>query len=326
MNKTKKNETTNANTNIQAHSPKVIFLAFIALVISPAFFSSNIIFGKMALHIAPFTLAFMRWFFTALILVFLTKNHHAQMLQVAKRHWQNLIVMGILAMLICGGVVYWALQSTSATNGTLIYTLPPLIIILIERIWRKRPIGSLEMVGVFIAIFGVCIIFTRASLSNLLTLTFNVGDLMFLICAISWAIYTVMLKSEIYSKLETLPFFALGAIFGSFILFPFSAYEFLNGQTMPSSQLDWTLIAGMVILSSLLSFSLYQFVIKILGASIAGVSLYLLTPYGVGAAWFFLNESLQSFHWMGIVTILLGLVLATFPANKIKSILSKKKG
>lgn len=307
----KKTEIKNAN-NFE-YSSKLKLLAYLALFSSPIFFSSNIIFGKSVSHIAPFTLAFLRWFFSALVLMALTRKHHLQMLRIARGNWQLLFVLAFLGMFICGAIVYLGLQTTSATNGTLIYTLPPVMIILIERFWRKRLMQVRETIGIIVAIFGVGIIVSKASFQNLWTLSFTPGDLFFLLAAVSWAFYTVGLKSRALSELETLPLFALVAVFGSLILLPFSTYEFLNGLTMPSTTNDWMTVLGITLFASLLSFSVYQFGIKILGPSISGIFLYFLPPFGVGAAWYFLSESISTFHIFGIITILGGVILATFP-------------
>lgn len=299
------------------YSSKLRLLAYIALFTSPMFFSSNIIFGKMVSHISPFTLAFLRWFFSALILLIITRKYHLQMLRVGMQHWLMLAFLAFCGMFICGGIVYLGLQTTSATNGTLIYTLPPVIIIVIERFWRQRPMKAREVIGVIIAVFGVGIIVSKASFENLITLRFTQGDLYFLLAAISWAFYSVVLKSKALSELQTLPLFALVAVFGSVILFPFSLYEFLNNSTMPTTIQDWWSIAGIVIFASLLSFSVYQFGIKILGPTISGIFMYLLPPFGVAAAWYILSEEFSTFHFYGILTILGGVVLATFPKLKL---------
>ena len=309
-------EPNKSNSGSFEYGSKLKLLAYLALFTSPMFFSSNIIFGKMVNHIAPFTLAFLRWFFSALVLLYLTRKYHGQMLRVGLQSWKLLSFLGFCAMFICGGIVYLGLQTTSATNGTLIYTLPPVIIIIVERFWHKRPMKLRETIGVFIAVLGVGIIVSKASMKNLFGLHFTSGDLFFLMAAISWAFYSVGLRSKSLSELETMPLFALVAIFGTMILLPFSAFEYFSNNTMPTSQNDWWNVAGITIFASLMSFSVYQFGIKILGPSISGIFMYLMPPFGVAAAWYFLAEDLSSFHFYGIFTILGGVVLATFPKLK----------
>ncbi len=290
-------------------------LAYFALLISPLFFSTNVVFGRAAVDIAPFLLAFIRWGISGTVLLLICHRQWGQMKAVALSEWKLLMLTGFLGMFVCGGIVYLALRETTATNGTLIYTIPPVIIILIERLWRKRQLKLRESIGVGLAILGVAVIVAKGSLTNMLQLDFNHGDLLFVLAAASWALYSVLLKSKVFSSLGTLPLFAIIALFGALTLLPFALYEVVKGIDLPVTSRHWSIIAGIVILASLISFSTFQYGIKILGSSIAGIFLYLLPPFGVGFARLFLNEVIQPFHIAGIVTILSGVVMATFPTS-----------
>lgn len=293
-----------------------IYFAYLAAVISPIFFSTNVVFGRAATDIAPFTLAFIRWFSTGIILLLLSKSHWPAMWRTVKSQWKMLTLLGFLGMWICGAIVYLALRETTATNGTLIYTIPPVIIILIERFWRGRSLKLRESIGVGLAIIGVGIIVSRGSLSALLNLEFNPGDLLFLLAAVSWAIYSVVLKSEVLSGLGTLPLFCIVALFGALLLAPFALYEWTAGIDMPQTRHHWMIITGIIGLSSLIAFSTFQHGIRILGPSITSIFMYLLPVFGVGFAWYFLDEKIENFHFAGIATILGGVMLATFMTKR----------
>ena len=99
----------------------------------PLFFSSNIIFGRAVTdQVEPFTLAFIRWGVTALILLPFVGSAISANRALIRQSLHQLAVLGILGMWICGALVYLALDYTTATNGTLIYTSSPVLIILIE--------------------------------------------------------------------------------------------------------------------------------------------------------------------------------------------------
>ncbi|MGI9364568.1 MAG: DMT family transporter, partial [Rhizobiaceae bacterium] len=189
--------------------------ALVILFFMPLFFSSNIVFGRAAIDdVEPFTLAFLRWFFTAAILAPFVWATLARNQNLIVSQLRNLGVLGFLGMWVCGAMVYLALRYTTATNGTLIYTSSPVLIILIEWLFRGRNIGWREAVGVSIALLGVIIIILKASLAALLSLKFNTGDLLFVASAICWAVYSVRLKSKELEPLQTLPLFALIAASG----------------------------------------------------------------------------------------------------------------
>jgi drug/metabolite transporter (DMT)-like permease len=240
------------------------------------------------------------------------------MFAICRQSWRVLVFLGFLGMFICGGMVYLALQKTTATNGTLIYTVPPVIILLIERFWRGRQLRKREVFGVTLAIAGVVIIIAKGSIQTLQSLAFNPGDLLFLMAAISWAMYSIVLKSSKLASLGTLPLFALISPFGALLLLPVAGYEMWLGENLPHTVKHWSIIGGIVLCSSLIAYSTFQHGVRILGASIAGIFMYLMPPFGVGFAWYFLGESIEGFHIAGIVAILSGVILATFPGKLLK--------
>lgn len=289
------------------------------LLFMPLFFCTNIVFGRAAIaEVEPFTLAFLRWGLCGLILLPFVypalKRHQTSISELAK----PLLVMGFLGMWICGALVYVALKYTTATNGTLIYTSSPVMVILIERMFRGRQIGWREALGIALAISGVLIIICKGRLETLTGLQFNTGDLIFVLTAVSWAIYSAMLKFKRFDHLQTFPLFALMALSGALLLFPFAAVETLWTGNFPSTPFAWLCISGIVLISSLLAFSSFQNGVRVVGASTTSIFMYLLPVYGVTLAVWLLGEQLHAFHIWGILTVLSGVVLATFPASLLK--------
>ncbi len=237
--------------------------------------------------------------------------------RLIRDHWKLLLLCGFLAMWVCGGLVYLALKYTTATNGTLIYTTPPLMIILIERFTRGRKISFRELLGIIAAMIGIATIITGGNLYSLLQLQLNRGDLMFLLAAMSWAIYSVILKNKAFGDVSVLPLFAVIALFGSITLLPFAVAETIYSGNYPVSITDWQMVAGIVIFSSLVPFTLYQFGIRIHGPTSASVFMYLLPPFGLGLAWLFLDEVPTMVTLLGCALVLGGVILATVPNGKI---------
>ena len=285
----------------------------------PLFFSSNIVFGSAAVaEVEPFTLAFLRWFLTAVILSIFAMKAMNQRWGEIRTMVPSLMIMGFLGMWVCGALVYLALKYTSATNGTLIYTSSPVMIIVIEWLFRGRKIGWRDVLGIVLATIGVLVIVTKGEVNNLIALQFNAGDLIFVFTAFSWAIYSVLLKSEKFQAVPTLSLFMLIAASGALLLAPFAFAEIVILKQFPATFTAWRSIAGIVVLASVLAFGLYQYGVKVLGASLTGISLYLLPVYGVTLAILFLGESFRSFHFWGILLVLSGVVLATLPTGIFK--------
>lgn len=290
----------------------VRFVPITVMILTPLFFSSNLIFGRYTIsEVAPFTLAFLRWTAAALVLfpfLWMARPKVRTYVTTSPVHW---LLLGFLGMWICGAGVYYALQFTTATNGTLIYTTSPLMVIILERLFFGRPTSWREIAGIVLGFLGVAIIVLKGALTTILHSSFNLGDLLFIFAALSWAGYSVLLKGPRTAAIPGPALFAVVTLAGAVLLAPFALWEWFSGGLMPQSWTAWGGIAGIVVFSSLLAFSGFQYGVARLGASTASVYMYLLPPYGVGLAVLVLGEPFEKHHAIGIVTVLTGLVLAT---------------
>lgn len=294
-------------------------LAILAMLASPLFFSSNLIFGRVvAGEVAPFTLAFIRWSLVAAMLVPFVIRDKDLVREKLRSQVKSLAILGFLGMWICGALVYLALEYTTATNATLIYTTSPVFIILIEAAFAGRRIGMRETIGSALALTGIAVIVLRGDLTALLSLTFNRGDLLVLAAAVAWAFYSIRYRSPGLADLPNVTLFGLVAAAGAMLLLPFAAYDYLSDAAMPASAGAWTNIGGIVFFASLLAFSTFQFGVRTLGASLAGVFMYLLPAYGVLMARIFLGEPLHGYHLCGIALVMAGVILATMPAALLR--------
>lgn len=289
-------------------------LAVLVMLVTPLFFSTNLIFGRGVVdEVAPFTLAFLRWAAVAVALSPFLFRERGVAVDVLGANRALVVLLGFLGMWICGALVYLALDLTTATNGTLIYTTSPVIILLIEAIFRGRRIGRREAVGSAIAFLGVAVIVLRGDIEALLTLDVNAGDLLFVGSAIAWAVYSILYRSPRLASLSNLALFSAVAAAGALTLLPFALAEYMFGQPMPATASAWGSIAGIVVFASLLAFSGFQYGVRQLGPAAAGVFMYLLPPYGVFLAVAFLGETFHPFHAAGIALVMGGIVLATAP-------------
>ena len=110
--------------------------AFALLTLMPLFYASNAIFGRSAVDdVAPFTLAFLRWFIVFIILLLLSGRSALHLPKAARGRLNSLFWLGVLGMLVCGGVFYVALRYTTATNTSLIYVSTAIIIVVLEYIF-----------------------------------------------------------------------------------------------------------------------------------------------------------------------------------------------
>ena len=286
-------------------------LIYCLLAIMPLLFVSNVIIGRAAANsIEPWTLAFWRWALASLILLpfaarALVKNR-ARLRAAAG----DILIAGFLGMAVCGGAFYLSLHWTTAIHGVLIYTVSPLLIVLLDAVFFGERITLPRLTGMLIGFLGVATIVLEGEPQRLLTLSFNPGDIGMAICATAWAIYTVWLRRGQLRAIPPLPALTAICIAGTLTLVPPMAFEAFSGF-FPTGLTAWATILVLAIVPSVLAYGIFQLAVQSVGASVTSVFMYLLPVYGVAAANITLGESFRAYHAAGLVLILAGVALAT---------------
>ena len=299
-----------------APSPSPRSVDWLIFLLVPIFFSSNLIFGRGVIgDIAPFTTAFLRWAGSALIMLPALYWDRKNCIAFVKQHTGLWLVLGFLGMGICGGGVYWALTSTTASNATLIYTTSSLFIILFQWLFQGRGIGLRETLGMLIAFAGVVAIVLKGEPATLLNFHFNMGDFGILAAAIAFAIYSLLLRRPAVAAMSPIPLFGLIAFSGAAVLLPPAAYEVATGAAMPDAPSDWLKLAGIIVFASLAAFYCFQHTVRVFGPAMAGITLYMMPPVSIFMAVIFLREEFMAYHMAGILLVTGGVVLATAPIS-----------
>lgn len=290
--------------------------AYAVMVFSPLFFCSNLIIGRAANEaVLPNTLAFWRWLIAFAILLPIAlpklKRHAGTFRQYAR----ELFLLGFLGMVVCGSLVYLSLHYTTATNATLIYTSSPVIIVLLEWVFRGIRPSARQAIGIALAFCGVAVILMKGDLQRLLSFQFNPGDIGIAVAALAWASYSVLLKRSHFRDLPTIALFCVITGAGCVLLLPLMLWELVMFDAFPRETSAWWSILGVALMASVLAYSSFQYGVKVLGPSVAGIFMYLLPVYGVSMAVIFLGEQLQAFHIAGFLCVAAGVALATLPSR-----------
>lgn len=285
--------------------------AQVLLWVVPALWSSNYIIARAASGVvAPHVLALGRWGFAlALMLPFVGR----ELIDAWPRwrgEWRQMLVLGALGMWVCGAFVYIGGQSTSATNIGLIYAATPVGIALVSRRVLHEHSTALQRAGMAVALVGVLVVIAKGSLANLLAVRFVAGDAWIVAAALSWVAYTV-LQQRWPSVLDARQRLACITAGGLLVLLPFTLIEAALVPAPAFGAQALLLIALAGLLPGFLSYQAYAVLLRELGATRAGLVMYLSPVYAAGVAWWLLGEVPHGYHLIGALLILPSIFLAT---------------
>lgn len=294
-----------------------LIYGYLSAIAATLFWSGNFTIARGVVeNIPPVSLAYWRWTTAIIILApFAIKSLISDWL-IIKRHVLYLSITSILGVSLFNTLIYIAGHSTSAINMSLIAITFPIFIIIISRFIFNEFITLNKGLGILLVISGVIILITKGNLSVLKTISFVTGDLWMLLAAISFALYSILIKhkpADLGTRSFQLSTFILGLLF----LTPFYIWESVSTgfqiQTIDKNTFYSILYLG--VFASLFSYILWGKAVELLGATKPAMIYYTLPIFSGVMAYIFLGEKIENSHLLSMLLILIG-VLTAIPEPK----------
>lgn len=215
--------------------------------------------------------------------------------------------MGFMGMLVHNGLLFLGLNYTTATNTALIESIGPTATTVLAFIFLGERLNRFGWLGIFISCVGAVCIVAKGSLEVILNLSFNIGDVIILFAEIAWSAY-VVISWQIHGRLGTIAVTAWSGLFGSLQCFLVGLVTgSLHVYTVtPQALMGFSYL---VIFSGLFAFVAWNYAVQYVGASKAGVFVYLVPLTGGIVGVVFLGEALHPAVVIGAILILSGVIL-----------------
>jgi len=284
---------------------------YLLLTLVPLFWAGNWIMGRgLASEIPPMAMTFLRWLFAILILAPFALSHVVRDWPKLRRHWKILLLLGSIGVGSHNALAYLGLNYTTATNGVILNSFIPIMIITFSWVFFRERLTRLQLAGVVVSLTGVFTILSRGSLATLSTLRLNGGDLLVILSMAMWSTYTVCLRWR-PSGLHMLSFLFALMVVGDLCMLPLYLGELAFGRHMEPTVANFAALVGVALFSSVLAYIFWNRGVAEVGASVAGLFVHLMPVFGVLMAWLFLGERLAPYHVGGIALILGGIFITS---------------
>ncbi|MGZ5037115.1 MAG: DMT family transporter [Usitatibacter sp.] len=285
---------------------------YLLLTLTILFWSINWVIGRaISGHVSPLAFTFIRWVGAlAVMLPFAWRDIRAQWPMIRAR-WKLIAWLGFWGTGLHNAFAYVGLQYTTATNGVILNSSVPIMIIVVGWLFYRDTITRMQALGVAISLAGVFAILTRGDPAVMLQLRLNKGDLIVLAGMVFWAGYTVFLRMK-PPELSGLAVLACCAMVGMVLLAPLFAAEmlFLGGH-VEVTPATLGAMAYVAIFPSFVGYVFWNRGVHEVGSNVAGIFMHLMPVFGSLLAWIFLGERIQAYHVAGIALILGGITLTT---------------
>lgn len=269
-------------------------------------------------HMSPIAMAFWRWLAAFVLLLPFIAAPISREWRTIRRSWKVLLVLGVLGVGAFNTLTYTGLKYTTATNGVLLNSVIPILIIAINVIFMREPLCASRAAGVAVSLSGVLLIVGRGDPDTVLHLRLNRGDLWVLAAMVAWAIYTVCLRwrpRDLSSTAFTGSVIAIGVM----VLLPIFAWDYGAGHRTHWSVITGSAVAYFAVFPSVLAYFFWNAAVAQVGGERAGTFLHLMPLFGALLAWVFLGEVLAWYHYAGAVLIFSGLFMTSRDAAARRS-------
>jgi len=264
---------------------------------------------KIALQeISPISIVWLRFLMGVIVLgmaVFL----RGQFALPEKREWGYFALLGFLGITFHQSLQSNGLQTSEAGTTAWIVATTPVFMALLGWLLLKEGLGWAKTLGILLAFFGVLVVVSKGDLTSISIGKFGApGDVLILISAVNWAVFSALSRRGLKSHPASLMMFyvmALGWLFTS-LIFLFTPDMTEISQLTASG---WVAVAFLGIFCSGLAYIAWYDALKVLSTAQTGVFLYIEPLVAIVVAFFILGEAITLTSLIGGAIILFGIWL-----------------
>ena len=286
-------------------------LAYVLLTLAVIFWAGNFIVGKFAtlFEIPPLTLNVLRWVSVWIILMPFTYKEIYNNLPVIKKNWLVISFMGVITISTFNSVVYYALNYTQVINAVLVLAAIPAATIVFSSLMNIEKTNIFQLLGLLLSIVGIGSIISNGEIQKIISLNFNKGDLWMIVCVITWALYSTLLKKN---KFEFSQFTLIQLMVSAGILFllPQFFYEKSIGLEVNFNKAFFLILFYVVVFPAIAAYYCWQKGIEIIGPNRASMFIQLMPLFSAVMAIIIFNEKFELYHFTGAAFIVSGIYLS----------------
>ena len=284
-------------------------IPYLEAIFAVVIWGASFIATKVALRdITPVTVVWMRFTMGVLILG-LAVAMRKQFTLLNRNEWLYFALLGFLGITFHQWLQSNGLQTSEAGTTAWIVSTTPVFMALLGWVVLRERLSWIRVSGILLAFVGVLLVVYDGDLSAISLRSFGKpGDILILISAINWAVFSVLSRRGLKQYPATLMMFyvmSFGWLFISILFFATQNISEIGQLTLNG----WTGVTFLGIFCSGLAYIAWYDALQALTTAQTGVFLYIEPLVAVIVAFLILGEPVTAALLIGGAIILLGVWL-----------------
>ena len=254
---------------------KKTFSTSIKALFAVLFWGASFVAAKIGLkYVPPITLVWMR-FSVGLVILGLAVGLRHQFSLPKPKDWLYFAMLGFLGITFHQWLQSTGLVTSQATTSAWIVASMPIFIAILGWLVLKEKLSWLHALGILLAAFGVLLVVTHGNIGAMVSGKFgSPGDILMLISAPNWAIFTILSRRGLKTYPAALMMFfvmAFGWLFSSVLFVDGRGWESIRNIAVDG----WLAIGFLGIFCSGVAYIFWYDALKVLPAAQVGTFLYI---------------------------------------------------
>jgi drug/metabolite transporter (DMT)-like permease len=233
----------------------------------------------------------------------------------ARGDWWRLLGLGLIGNTCYQLLFINGINHTTAGNSALLLATTPIFVSLIGAAFGIERVGKLAWVGVFLSLAGIFMVIVGSGKELGLAKETISGDILVLIGAAAWSVYTVLSKPML-SRYSALKLTALAMAAGTPFIVLFSIPQLLAQDWATVSWQGWLGLFFSGSMAIALSYIIWNSGVSKVGGARTAVYSNLSPVVASIFAWLTLGEAITIFMVVGAAMIFLGIYLTRRPNQR----------
>lgn len=264
--------------------------------------------------IPPFILAGIRNLISGSI-IFIYLLSQKKLERINQHQLARAFVLALLMIVLANGLTTYSEKYISSGLASLISTLSPFFVLLLNLILGNEKLSFKTTIGIFLGMLGIFLIYQN-SLTDLLNPEYQIGVFALIAAVLSWSVGTIITKKGSANSLSMLMNVSLQMIIAGVIL---TSIQFIATPDFTTE--NWTVksVSAMIYLAlfgSVVGYVAYSYLISQMSSTKVSVLAYVNVVVALFLGWLVLDEVITSRIISAALLIISGVIIVNYKKSK----------